>query len=1664
MKEKNGERLSLAKMNRIKCLGRRTIFLTVLLSFLFLLTGCPPADETYSIAQEQYLIGWILHNVNESTNTTLDYSFDELAIYNYTFNYPAHEPQAYSNVLFWLKPIHEYGSGMAAASWNEIDVPVDKVYYLKGENPVPENYKSNWSLANYMHINYLFSDNLDEQFGLEVAHEEHYNSEDAWYSITPIPGDKKHIYFGTAPFTPASVIIKDNYIRLNTRLMKGHNGLSYLKRYTVIGAGTAMIRLEPPKYEIYKDSSLIEAKNITAPLVPPYYDLSYWDYTQLNYYLEQDGNYTVNITIPTLYPIFNLTLISASFKKPSSDMNPPELNHIDISPRFKINRTLNISINMSDDSGISAFELFYSTDMNESWKNLTISGSDVYSSSLEINDSSVQEINLKFKAIDDYNNSASYIIKPVSLRERTINLNFTSDKSSAVRGESVEVRGTCKDNLDLRCGGLRLEYYLNGKYMKADRTEFEFVEEFGEFPSIDEFVDSIIIPYNLSEAEANISVLFKGSGVYGEKTEEISIDILSYEHDLAVDDLTLSEFRLNRQGTINTTLYNIGLNDEENITVNLIINNNIIDNITVSRLNVSNSEKIGFNWTPTESYIYNITVSASPVAGETYLANNQKSSSITLGPDIEVDLILPKWLYKLNETINARIDYENTGNENAANLTAYLYDMYEFEYVDGHYDETRFEYFNNTDYYITASRIDNTHIKVNISYDSISEELILFRNQIVELKNGIFLDVDWIDVSYCGLFLSKADIISKNLSDLAAGESRTDYLNWTTDELGEHRLKLFINASEDSNWINNYAFSYISVKLDAPDISLYVDVDSNLPVNETANITLYMYNEGTKNAANLTAYLYDMYEYQDIYAPYDEKRVEYFNDTEYNITASRIDDDYIKVNISYDSISEEFILFRNQIVELKNGIFLNADYVYSFSSILYLGKADVISKNLPDLDVQGSKIDYLNWTPDELGQHRLIVFVNASEDSNWKNNYYYELVNVKIDAPDISVWLDLDYYLPVNETANATIYVENTGFRNATNVTANFYDMYEQGSTCFGFNQTMVFYFNDTGYNITGYKIDAQTARINVTYNDVSEEFILFINQFVKLENEIFLELDWISESEEEDYYCFYLEKGIKHEKFLGNVSVNEEIEFQINWTPRTLGEHKIKIFVNTTDDGDWTNNYYYYYVQAKIDAPDLEGWIYWIQSLIANKTNEIEYAVHNSGLQNAANVTAELFYKYDDEENYTLIDSKFIGEVKPDEYISEEFNWIPIEEGYVMLKLILNSSEDGNLDNNIDFRYVLIIVDFDGDGIEDKDDTLVGNQGDINSTLNITVFLDDSTDISGNFKGIKEVIFKSDNESIVEFDFDFDNYQLVLPNIKIEAESAQSSKGYLLVSGINLAEQNRTKTVYVNRIAGTDNLCIKDAEITYITEISSNCNGANEFSVNCPGTGAYNCTIAGDRYKIDGLHYSGAIEYTPAMPPAAPPVPSGGARPGCPPIWNCTEWSECSPEGIQTRFCIDTGPCNFANRTQTQSCEYIPEEVMPKIIEPEIVPEEEIIEEEIEEIIEKPIIEERPPVEEKERKWLAYLFIVLAVLILCGISAGYYAVRAYSLKQARLLEEINKIISEAHDLIKKKDINELKIKYGMIKGKYDKLSIKNSNKIYEDIMILYDKMTSSVG
>jgi len=264
------------------------------------------------------------------------------------------------------------------------------------------------------------------------------------------------------------------------------------------------------------------------------------------------------------------------------------------------------------------------------------------------------------------------------------------------------------------------------------------------------------------------------------------------------------------------------------------------------------------------------------------------------------------------------------------------------------------------------------------------------------------------------------------------------------------------------------------------------------------------------------------------------------------------------------------------------------------------------------------------------------------------------------------------------------------------------------------------------------------------------------------------------------------------------------------------------------------------------------------------------------------------------------------------------------------------------------DFKIFKIIImdkpeiDNDNDGINDSLDNLIGDENSINtSTLNLSVIIGNSTDIFQIFNGTREIKFKDNNLTVVEFMFNFSQLKLNLSNFAFEKQKGNGT-GAFLVRGIRMPE-GFTKTIYVDKLNSLiDGICIKDKEMHSINEISADCNAENEFQVECDGTlqNGYSCTYINStlKYKVMGLKFSGIKQIDYEKPPetsASSSAAGGGGRRACTEQWQCSGWNECA-NNEQKRSCIDLNGCGTSNNKpiETQSCTLAIEKPIEKIEE----------------------------------------------------------------------------------------------------------------------------------
>ncbi|MBN4049167.1 hypothetical protein JYT91_00970 [archaeon AH-315-M20] len=212
---------------------------------------------------------------------------------------------------------------------------------------------------------------------------------------------------------------------------------------------------------------------------------------------------------------------------------------------------------------------------------------------------------------------------------------------------------------------------------------------------------------------------------------------------------------------------------------------------------------------------------------------------------------------------------------------------------------------------------------------------------------------------------------------------------------------------------------------------------------------------------------------------------------------------------------------------------------------------------------------------------------------------------------------------------------------------------------------------------------------------------------------------------------------------------------------------------------------------------------------------------------------------------------------------------------------------------------------DVDADSINDTVDFLLGDITFVDKNIPLDFAINGSTDINKIFNGTLPVKFTTQliingtlfDQPTVEFDFGFSNEtKLNLNDITVKYFDTDNT-GSVFVSGVNLVSQNLTKSVYMKGVNESKNgVCIKDAIINSIDEVTSDCSAADEIKVECDGTeqNGYICTLNSttNYYKIQGLNHSGskqilftkpaeAAEEAEAAPTAAAPSGGGGVVAG---------------------------------------------------------------------------------------------------------------------------------------------------------------------------------------
>ena len=178
---------------------------------------------------------------------------------------------------------------------------------------------------------------------------------------------------------------------------------------------------------------------------------------------------------------------------------------------------------------------------------------------------------------------------------------------------------------------------------EGDHNHFvsgEMIYDIPDFGPVDVWVlEDLTLPGGVAYYEKSTGILLSGIFVYAGGSYNYTFDFINtnvvfdrliFNHDLRVNIDIPSYCEIYNTYTINATIINTGINDENDVDLFLYLNDVIIDSLHISNLLSGSSQTIDYSWTPTTYGEYNFTAYAPPVIGETYTTDNMRIEIIPL--------------------------------------------------------------------------------------------------------------------------------------------------------------------------------------------------------------------------------------------------------------------------------------------------------------------------------------------------------------------------------------------------------------------------------------------------------------------------------------------------------------------------------------------------------------------------------------------------------------------------------------------------------------------------------------------------------------------------------------------------------------------------------------------------------------------------------------------------------------------------------------------------------------------------------------------------------------------------------------------------------------------------------------------------------------------------
>ena len=123
----------------------------------------------------------------------------------------------------------------------------------------------------------------------------------------------------------------------------------------------------------------------------------------------------------------------------------------------------------------------------------------------------------------------------------------------------------------------------------------------------------------------------------------------------------------------------------------------------------------------------------------------------------------------------------------------------------------------------------------------------------------------------------------------------------------------------------------------------------------------------------------------------------------------------------------------------------------------------------------------------------------------------------------------------------------------------------------------------------------------------------------------------------------------------------NTFADIKFDWTPDNIGEYKLTIEVEQSEDNNLNNNVIEQIVNAGTEGVDLRGYLSAPYDVIENEEFDFGFRIYNDGGSPAFNTESfiyEVFRDDDGNEVLELIYSETISEIKEQDRYRNSFKW----------------------------------------------------------------------------------------------------------------------------------------------------------------------------------------------------------------------------------------------------------------------------------------------------------------------------------------------------------------------------------------------------------------------